>query len=452
MVTLWELQRLVMAGNDIYGDYRGAPYSSDAGPDWLHAYELASRASTKKEHEIKHCEAMLDYCHEHNRLPEAVDWALSAIAVSDKDTNYDLAKIYRVFWPKTSSRAEVELAQFQHAAGKGLDRRLIGSMILRCLCLPGVGNAGDGRKYLGETITRLIAVLLQTMPDLCREIRIEAGLDYPDQLDKLKVAGEQVTELLLAVEESAASTDIHIFCSLHASVQKAMNRKAVHAVLEPFLPRGFAKTRIHSLFTLLDELRRAPGNRLNDVIPSCLQLVDEAVTELNAFGTFYAKRYMVPLFHVAGTVARRYYENSDATKPAEIEVTEYPKKYPLPLSRVATKLKFLLVNKGPGPAPLVDLSFCFGPEVTPSEATRTFTDMDVTTYDVEVPVEVAEPGTSLSYIATIRWSNYDGSEANRGERRDSRLAATKHKLGGAVQERPLQPGRHRGSRESAIYW
>src|SRR5262249_42801631 len=159
-----------------------------------------------------------------------------------------------------------------------------------------------------------------------------------------------------------------------------INHKLVQAVLGPFLPRGFTKSKVLPLFTMLEELRQTASNQMTTIIPSCFKLIQDAIYELDDIGTLYCKKYFVPIFYNAVSIVRSYFYNSDATKPAELEIANYPKKYPLQQPGVGIKLKFLLKNKGPGPAPEVDLTLSFGSEVTPDEAQYTFIDMDATTY------------------------------------------------------------------------
>ena len=227
---------------------------------------------------------------------------------------------------------------------------------------------------------------------------------------RVKAAHEAILARVKELEAASNATDIHVFCSLNASVLKSINQKIVRAISEPYLPQAFSGTKILPLFTLMDEIRQAPPNRLTGIISSCFKLIDDAIGELEAVGTYYAKRYFVPLFRTAREIVQSYFDDSDATKPAEVEVAAYPKKYPLQQPGVGAKLKFLVRNKGPGPAPLVDLSFTFGSEVYPAEAKYTFNDLDTSTCEVEIPISVKVPCSSLYYIAHVKWNNFDGSE------------------------------------------
>ena len=105
----------------------------------------------------------------------------SAIALSDGVRGYDLSSFYRLFYPKAAEDTEVDLPRFQHDASKGLDRRLIGATILRCLNMTGISDTED-KRFSSETITRWISILIQVMPDICREIHLDDKLDYSNQL------------------------------------------------------------------------------------------------------------------------------------------------------------------------------------------------------------------------------------------------------------------------------
>src|SRR5208337_268277 len=144
MQTLWQLQQLIRAGKTEYGKDPGAPYVNATMTNYLESFEQASRPSTKRDHEFNHCSSMQRYCHVQNRIPEAVDWALSAISVADTDSAYDLTSLYSLYWPQGEGLDKVELAQFQHAATKNLDRRLdrrlVGATMARCLSLPDLCN------------------------------------------------------------------------------------------------------------------------------------------------------------------------------------------------------------------------------------------------------------------------------------------------------------------------
>jgi hypothetical protein len=409
MATLWDLQKLIRDGNSSYGEDPSAPYASEGDSNHVLMHENASRLSTKREREIAHCRAMQAHCCQNGKMAQAVDWSLSALTLSDRATSYDLSELYLNFYPIGDRHIEVTLSQFQHDAGKDLDRRLIGATVFRCLNAPGIGDTED-KRLPREAVIRLIAILAQTMPDLCKELRLDTKLDHATQLSALRIADDNLATRLVGLEEATSALDIHRFCSLHSPVQTSINHKLVRAIFEPFLPRGFMKTKILPLFKLMDELRQAPSNQLTSVLPSCFLLIDDAISELEWQGTFYSKRYFVPLFIRARAIVQSYFDNSDATRPAELDIAAYPKKYPLQQLGAAVKLKFLLKNRGRGPAPLVDVSFEFGNEVTPAEARHTFTAMDVTAYEVEVPVSVVKACPSLYYIATLQWSNYDGSE------------------------------------------
>ena len=331
--------------------------------------------------------------------------------MADTDSAYDLTSLYSLYWPEGGGLDKVELAQFQHAVTKDLDRRLVGATIARCLSLPDLCNIQD-KRVPSETIARLITILI-TMPELCHQMRLRDDLNYDEQIYKITTTVQnQVAAGLLPLDEASSSNDIHHFCSLQNSIQKGINQPSVRPLIEPFLPRGFTKTKISPIFALLDQLREAPRNHLKSLIPSCSVFLDETVTELNSIGTFYARRYFIPFISSALILVQKFFDDSDATKPADLDVTEYPKKYPFHEPGANTKLKFLLRNKGPGPAPVVNLSFWCDDSVTPGEALRSFTDMDVTTYEVEVPVRVITHCPSLWYLVSMTWTNYDGSEAS----------------------------------------
>ncbi len=187
---------------------------------------------------------MQRYCHEQNRIPEAVDWALSAISVAHTDSTYDLTSLYSLYWPQGGGLDKVELAQFQHAATKDLDRRLVGATMARCLSLPDLCNIQD-KRVPTETIARFVTILVKTMPDLCHQMRLRDDLNYDEQIFLVtKTVQNQVADGLLPLDEASSSNDIHHFCSLQNSIQKGINQPCVRPLIEPFLPRGFTKTRI----------------------------------------------------------------------------------------------------------------------------------------------------------------------------------------------------------------
>jgi len=248
------------------------------------------------------------------------------------------------------------------------------------------------------------------MPDVCKEIRLDASTSYPDQVHKLKMLRAGIDERLGTLEDTTASEDIHRFCGLQESVQKALAYKTLQANVQPFLPTGYLKTRISLLFNLLDDLRKAKSKQIIPLIKSCFQSIDLDREDLLQSGTYYARRYFLPFLLRSRSIVQSFFEQSDATKSADLEVLEYPKKYPFHQVGATTKLKFRIRNKGPGPAPAVDLTLCFSSGVEPEEVTYTFSDMDVTTYDIEVPTRITQDNENLEYLTTVSWSNYDETE------------------------------------------
>ena len=409
MGTLWELQEYVRSTkSDPLAD-PGAPYASESIKNHLESYDRAIRTSTKKEHAISHCRCMQEYCHSRSLIPQATDWTLAEFALTDPSTAFDMPRLFRLYWPHSSGHDQVELASFQHEATNSLDRRLIGATIVHCLCLKGACDTDD-KRLSHETINRLITLILETMPDVCKEIRFDASTAYTDQIHKLKMLRVGIEERLGTLEETTASEDIHRFCALQDSVQKALAYKPLQANVQPFLPTGYLKTRISVLFNLLDDLRKAKSKQVVPLIKSCFQSIDLDREDILRSGTYYARRYFLPFLLRAKSIVQSFFEQSDATKSAELEVLEYPKKYPFHQVGATTKIKFRIRNKGPGPAPGVDLSLWFSGSVEPEEVTYTFSDMDVTTYDIEVPTRITKDADNLEYLSIVRWSNYDDTE------------------------------------------
>ena len=58
MHTSWDLQQLIRSGATSYGPDPGAPYADSLTPSYLESFEKATRPSTRKDHELQHCQLL----------------------------------------------------------------------------------------------------------------------------------------------------------------------------------------------------------------------------------------------------------------------------------------------------------------------------------------------------------------------------------------------------------
>lgn len=412
METIWDLQNIIRGGFQDYGPDPGAPYQSGGGVSNLDAFEGAIRAATKRGRAISHCRAMARIARDQGRWPLALDWMIVELAITDEATAFEVPRLLSLCWNAPDPPDRLEWSVLQHAPADKVDRRLIGAFLTRILNLPKITDVEDKRLPL-DFRQKSIEFILVSHPDLCRDLKIDAKADLPNNLYSICQVERKLLSDLRPIEEEAATDDINRFCSAHADVQKALNGKLLSPVLGPFLPRGFVKAKVGLIFNLMKQVNDAPSSQLTKILPSCRGAIRECIDELEAFGTFAARRYLLPLFRQALRIVDRFFESSGATKPAELTVVNYDKKYPFQQVETTTRLKFLVGNKGPGPATEIELSVLFDPCLEPAEAAYSLSELDVGTIEIDVPTRVISARESVEYLATACWVNYDGSRERR---------------------------------------
>jgi hypothetical protein len=409
-VTIWDLQLEIDAGRTLYGEGFPSTYTGSGTTDYLVAYKNATRASTKRENAMRHCRAMALDAHQAGRQPYALDWIIAEIALEETSRGFDgTQQLLSLFWKK---QVAVERANWGDLIHKGrsneeVDRRLVGASLVKVLSLPGI-TALDDQRLSVDFKTKAVEFILSALPDLCKHIKINDSIDVHKLLYAFSMVSDSLDAALRPLDEAAVTPDIHQFCASQSALLKALNGKIVLPVVWPFLPSGFAQTRVEALFTMMRRIRDASGSQLVKILPGALDAIMAGMKELGAFGTFMARRYLHPLYRHAHDIARDYYLTSDATKPGDLEIVAADRKYPLQLTGAETKLKFLIRNVGPGSASEVEVNWTFDPAVAPEEARHSFSEIDVGSLIAEIPVKIRNSAQTLGYIANASWTNYDG--------------------------------------------
>jgi AAA+ ATPase superfamily predicted ATPase len=315
-------------------------------------------------------------------------------------------------WNAPDPPLRVEWSVLHYAPADKVDRRLIGAALARILNLPKITDRED-KRLPSEFRQRSIDFILVSHPDICKDLKIDARADLPDKLYSICQLERRLLADIRPVEDTAATDDINRFCSAAGEVLKALNGKLVSPLLGPFLPPGFVRARISNVFNLMKHVKDAPSSQITKVLPGCRAAIEECIEELGTLGTFAARRYLLPLFHQALRIIEHFFDSCDATKPAEIVVTSYDKKYPLQQVEATTRLKFLVRNQGPGPASEIELSVSLDACLEPATVAYSVSELDVGTMEIDLPVRIVSGRESVDYIATATWLNYDGSAGYR---------------------------------------
>ncbi|MEX0802990.1 MAG: AAA family ATPase [Candidatus Binatia bacterium] len=397
--TIWDFVNLT---TDSKEPSDRPPYASTSGKNYLEQYVNATRHSTKREHAINHCFEMARYFYSTGRHAEGCDWVVAAAAHADNEAEV-LPRLLAA-WGELSSEEIPGWPTLLLKPPVPLGARLTAITILRLL-------ETASNILSRESNARFLSFLQRELPDIWGHLGINKDTTEYQQLDLIKRLTLRLEESLQAVAVAASAGDLDSVLLRRHHITQALHHKLVAGILAPHLPRGFAKTTIPAVFTCVEELIASQDTRFVELTNRARQEIANALSQLSGMQTFYAAKFVLPLIeHVRALVDARF-ESSDATKPASLSVEPYPRKYPFHAKGKSCRLRFELDNRGPGPATDVEMTFIFLADLEPLEVHRTFSELEVDKYLIDLDVEIREVITApVEFEVQCSWRNYDASQ------------------------------------------
>jgi hypothetical protein len=336
--------------------------------------------------------------------PLAYDWMVAAFSLVDSDS-FAQTLVDSLFEVHTSNLGGgfTSWADFFAHPPEFFDARLFCLTAIQILsvCAARLPPAAENAFF---------ALMHKSVPDICSQLSVSQSASVLDNIQACKKLLPELETRLRPVTEAVNAADIHAFCNYMHAALGALNQKLVAAFLASYLPRGFIKTNVPHLFSSLQDLRSGSAVTIAELSRSCLALIEHARAELERYGTFAARCYLIPLFSAAGRIARDFYDKSDAIKPAAVRIVPHKRKYPFCEVGNLTRLAFVADNLGPGAAFDVEFAFLFQADLKPTEALYHIRILEKGRETVEIPVTVgAIPENRVEYYGEVRWRDFDGS-------------------------------------------
>lgn len=380
-----------------------APYASDGGNNYYELYTNSTRNSRKREHAINHCIEMAQYCYRNQRFPLGCDWLVAASTHVEAETQL-LPRIFEI-WNQLAGQNATGWPDLLIRPPPQLGKRLVGVTLFRIF-------ESTEITFSREANTRFLGFIHQVTPDICGHLGIKDDLPDHERIGLIQGLTPRLEELMQPVIEASHVNDLESVLLRRHGIIRALKHSLVADIFAPHLPTGFATTTVPAVLKSVEDLVASQDTRFVEVAGRTRQELDTAISKLEDCSTFYALKYLLPLFKHLCELVKSRFESSDATKPASVAVEPYPRKYPFHAAGKTCRLRFEVHNRGPGPATEVELAFIFWAEIEPFEVQRTISELEVgrclIDVDVRIKGAIAEP---VDYEVKCSWRNYDSSSA-----------------------------------------
>jgi hypothetical protein len=380
-----------------------APYSSKGSADHYSLYSNTTRGSRQRDHAINHCFEMTDYCYRNGHVAQGSDWIIAAGVHAGASA--DLTDRLFALWATLATRGAENWVELLREPPAQLGKRLTAVTLLRLLA--------TDMSPKNEVRGRMLEFICSAVPDVCGHIGLRSDLPDYQQIDCARQLDPRIAELLNPVTDASQVKDLDSILLRHHSILRSLNHNLVSAVLALHAPNGFAKTTVPAILKSVEELAGSQDTRFVEVATRTQNEISSAEAKLIDCGTFYALTYLYPFVRHVKRLVQERFESSDATKPASVNITPYPRKYPFHAAGQSCRLRFQVVNSGPGPATDLDVLFTFYADVEPIEVQRSISELEAGQCLVDVDVQVGQITEPFDFEISWSWSNYDSSRLSK---------------------------------------
>lgn len=285
--------------------------------------------------------------------------------------------------------------------------KLVGVCLLRLLAEQPTMTWITDQTWRPKVITLLD---FQFAEDLYRDWKIDPNLmsheKIPQLIQRIKESDDQLREAV----QSLTSLD-----RIQPHRQKLMNlvnRRVGKILLSPFLPDNLLPL-LGELYTkVLDYLDKGDSIELLDSHKNAVEEINRFIRINETHGTIYSILLASDIGKKLQDLIKLNFVNNKATQPANIQIRERGKKYPLHSIGYETDIGFIVVNEGPGYAYDTRILFIaddnielFVDEVELGRLTP------MTPQIVEIPVRVTKPSEKVQLLLEIHWRDFNGPVA-----------------------------------------
>ena len=275
------------------------------------------------------------------------------------------------------------------------------------ICLLRLWDVND---FLFEKIDfRIKALKLfdDVLHDVYKQLKISPKDQSFEKESKLK-------GIVLKVENELSNL-VNAFNSLKAlnnfrsKFLQLINSQLVKAIMWPFLPRNLLDLRLKEAFKCIEDYINAEGPQILIAYDEAKTILESYISQAKAIPTKYCKEVLIRPVARLLNLLQAHFEASPASKPAELIVERFEKKYPFHVLNTEINLVFVVTNKGSG--------YAFDTELNVSDATvpilkpRQYLGniLPGASMEVVIPCKLESPEDVVMIDINISYGNYDGS-------------------------------------------
>jgi len=217
-----------------------------------------------------------------------------------------------------------------------------------------------------------------------------------------KAKEKELTNLITSLD------NLSLVSELRGRLMRLMHGAVAKALFYPFLPRELLSEKLGEIFRLTEEYANDRTAKSFASYRNALEAIESYHSAAMCFDTQYSKIYLGRLSQKLMDLIKDYFEKSPLSKPADVTVKRYEKRYPFHIPNNAVDISVLVENMAPGTAFEVALSIETSIETLKSE----FYVGEIKPHsciEIQVPCRVNPAQKDITVIGEARWKNFDGS-------------------------------------------
>jgi hypothetical protein len=347
----------------------------------------------------------------------AIDTLLDAFLTLEgkEDTSDQKAALLKLFCQAILQSKQVDEARWKDDPVAGLfnntlsqpTRRFIGICLLRLLAR---SSACFNSSQFG---LRAFALFDEVFVD---DVYAWYGITKKEQgFQKQRKLVEVIPLLeqeLLSVIHSLSALEMVKTSRYRERFMAVLKSRKIKALIWPFLPESLLEVPLSQAFSLVEEYLRTSEvhpARMFEVFEKTNEMLDGSLIEIEHFATKYSRDYLGGLIKRLKDLLHRHFESNPISKPAQITVMTWEKKYPLSAIGRTFDIGFTIMNLGPGHALDVHIHVQ-ATDVILEKSDEYLGHLDPSSMIVEFPAQVHEVALTALASVEISWTNFDKTQ------------------------------------------
>jgi len=209
---------------------------------------------------------------------------------------------------------------------------------------------------------------------------------------------------------------IRLIGTLRQGLMKLLKSPISQAVLYPFVPEKIrSESRLAQLFQCVSDLAESAPEELMQTFQNASEIVGAFTADADQFGTYYCETVFAALAKLLKQALDDFMLASPLAQPANIDILEVKKKYPLSSAGTTIRMTFQVKNGGLGSAQ--DVLFRVeevGADSLHIEKKEWYLGtVSESLVNICVPIFVSEDTPATAITTSVTWRNYDRSEVRR---------------------------------------